>query len=538
MDVFDYIVVGAGSAGCVLARRLSDDPSNRVLLIEAGAANQTLFVSMPAGFARLAGRPEHFWFFPVAQQDGRRKEQHSYGKGLGGSSSVNGMWYLRGQPRDFDAWRDKGLLSWDWRAIAQAYKEIEDYSGEDSIGVRGRGGPLQITQSTYRSEVFDAIVAACDENGIAWTSDINAPSVQAAGRTQYTVDRAGRRASSYVAFLAPLRNRANLSIVTECAAKRIVLGGNRAIAIECERGGETVRFNARRDIVLSAGVYKSPQLLMLSGIGPGAHLAQHGIGVVRDLPAVGQNWSDHQKMGISFDLHDHPGLNREFVGWRLYRNALRYFATGAGPLARVGLPMTALVSSAGEPSDWPDMQLAASPFAMRTVQEMVANPGSPISEKPGITFAGFHLRPKSRGKVELSSADFRDAPRVDPCFWSAAEDQQKALELFQMLRRLAHAPALSRYLGAERQPSAGLQSDAEIIEALRSIADPGLHGVGTCAIGVDPATSVVDDACRVHGIDGLRVVDCSIIPAPLSANTNGPAMAIAQRASALMLHAH
>ncbi|MFM6831037.1 MAG: GMC family oxidoreductase, partial [Novosphingobium sp.] len=398
----------------------------------------------------------------------------------------------------------------------------------------GRGGELQITPSDYASPVFDALAAAFGDAGMPWVSDITAPGITGAGRSQYTVDRRGKRASAYEAFVKPIKSRPNLKIFTQTRVKRVTIADGRATGVVCERDGQELTLAASGEVVMSAGVYGSPQLLQLSGIGGSTALQALGIDVLADLPAVGRNLADHQKFGLSFDLPGHPGTNREFIGWRLYRNAMRYFLTGTGPLARVGMPITGLISSEGNP-EWPDLQVAAAPFAMRTVNEMAATPGSPITAKPGLTFSGYHLRPRSRGSVTLTSADYRDAPLIDMAMWSDQYDQQKALDLFRLFRKIAADPALAGLIGAERMPGAEVEDEAAILSDLAKMVEAGLHGTGTCAMGNDLRTSVTDERTRVHGIGGLRVVDCSIMPTPVSGNTNGPAMAVAERAAELIL---
>jgi choline dehydrogenase len=528
---YDYIIVGAGSAGCVLADRLSADGTKSVLLLEAGGANDSYLVSMPRGMAKIWMNPRYYWNFPVAPQQGRPAgESWFYGKGLGGSSAVNGTWYYRGQPRDYDSW---GCEGWNWAEIERCYGAFENYVGANPAPGRGKGGPLEVMASTDASPLTAALMAAGAEYGLPRLDDVNTPGQSGIGLSQMTVDRRGNRVSAASAFLRPAKARPNLTIRTHALVKRVIIVDGRATGVLVDLNGQEELITGG-ETILAAGVLTSPKLLQLSGIGPADLLARHAIPCLIDNPAVGANMSEHMMISLSYRLHRAAGHNREFRGWRLYANALRYFLTGKGLMARLVPDVSAMIPVLTD-ADWPDVQLGIAPFSMETSSDEKPEAGRGTTERePGISLVAFYLRPHSRGRVEIRSADPAQTPQVDAQWLADPRDREAALAMVKAVRRFARLPALTPYIGEETVPGAAVETDEQILEALWWMLSTGLHGTGTCRMGEAGANSVVDARLRVHGVSGLRVVDCSVMPTPISGNTNGPAMALAWRAAELI----
>jgi choline dehydrogenase-like flavoprotein len=527
LDSFDYVVVGAGSAGCVIANRLSADPRIRVLLLEAGADDSHPYVGIPKGIAKLRLHPALSWCLPVEPELGR-SEVWPRGKMIGGTSSLNGMFYVRGQPQDYDDWERLGNQGWGWKHMAECFKSLEDHElGADDL--RGVGGPLHISLP-YRSPsnpLDEAIIEAGAQMGLPRRADLNGLDQLGVGYYPLTVWR-GRRWSSANAFLDPARRRPNLTVLTGAHVDRILVESRRAIGIACRVRGTPRRFFARRDVILCAGTLKSPQLLQLSGIGPAALLESAGISVVHDNPAVGANMREHLSMTVIHELRGVRGENCEYRGAHLAKNVMRYYAFHDGPLSTSTFSIGGFAKT-GLEGDRPDIQWFMAPLSWDTSSAKSVVSRVKTAKEPGITCFAYFLHPESRGTVTIRSAD-PDAPPIIRPNWLATEnDRRAAVAVAHFMRGLMSQPALAPYLGRELTPGAGVRTDEELLQCYAKFGSTANHAVGTCAMG-----SVVDDHLRVLGIEGLRVADISVIPQAMSGNTNAPAIAIGWRLAAIM----
>ena len=532
--VFDYIIVGAGSAGCVLAHRLSADPSIRVLLLEAGPRDWHPFVHMPAGLAKLVGKKGVNWDYSTAPEpnlDGRML-WWPRGKVLGGSSSINAMCYIRGDSRDYDEWAALGAEGWHWESVLPYFKRAEGNSrGGDAF--HGAEGPLGVSDHRYRNPLSTVFVEAARQAGFPVNADFNGAVQEGFGFYQ-TTTRDGSRCSSATAYLDPIRgHRKNLKIVTGALARKVLFEGGRASGVLYTVGGAAYAEGASREVILCGGAINSPQLLMLSGIGPSGHLRQHGIEVKVDLPGVGGNLQDHldvctmQRSTQAVTYDDSDSLVNEAL------IALDYYLRKQGP-------GTSNIAESGGflRSDLAEDERADLQFHF--VPAQLDDHGRNRLPGHGYTVHACFLRPKSRGRLYLASADADTKPRIEANYLGDPDgfDRRVMRECVRLSRRILAQHAFAPYRGEERFPGAGVQDDEAIDAFVRRKAESIYHPVGTCAMGRDgDPVAVVDPALRVRGVDGLRVVDASVMPRLIGGNTNAPTIMIAERAADLILAA-
>lgn len=526
-EAFDYIIVGGGTAGCVLANRLTASGKYTVLLLEAGKAARSLWVEIPAGFSKLLTNPDFNWRFQTEPEEatGNRVISVPRGKGLGGSTLINGMIYVRGQPQDYDGWAQQGCRGWSFEEVLPYFRKLEDYDGPAS-SLRGRGGPLPVTEVKERPRIAEAFISAAENAGYERSADYNGDRQDGFGYYQVN-QRRGRRVSAAAAYLQPALSRPNLEVRTNAHVTRILLENGRATGVELRLGSSSVEVHARREVILTAGAAQTPQLLELSGIGDPRILQPLGIEVRHFLPGVGANYIDHFCTRMNWRVKLPVTLNEQTRGLKLGFAVARYFATRSGILTLgTGLVHGFVRTRPG--LDGPDVQY----FFMHASYANAAE--RKLDRLPGMTIGVTQLRPESRGTIHSKSPDPFAPPAIRPNFLATEEDRRVIVDGMKVARRIVEEAPLDAFRDREMSPGAECRTDEDWLDFARRDGQTIYHICGTCRMGVDEG-AVTDPALRVHGIEGLRIADASIMPTMVSGNTQAAVFMIAEKAADLIL---
>ncbi len=521
----DFIVVGAGSAGCAVAARLSEDPATRVLLLEAGGEDRNRWIHIPLGFGKTFADPSVNWCYETEPDPGAgdRRVFWPRGKVLGGSSSINGMVYIRGQAEDFDHWRQLGNSGWSFEDVLPYFRRSEHQTrGADSF--HGTGGPLCVSD-VARHPICEAFIRSAIELGFPRNDDFNGASQDGVGYHQ-TTTRNGRRCSTAVGYLRPAMQRTNLRVVTGALTEKILVESRRATGVAFRRDGQLCTATARREVILCGGAVNSPQLLMLSGIGPEQHIREFGVPVVHHLPGVGQNLQDHYSAPIKLRCKLPVTVNDVMLSnAKKLKAGLEYYMFHRGPLSMISSPAALFARTRPELAS-SDIKISISPFSAERPQDG-------LHRFSGFTSIAYQLRPESRGEIKLKSPDAYDAPAVHPNYLATETDQRTIVAGLRLIRRILVHPHMQHFIEAEFQPGPAVESDADLLDYARRRGGTVYHPTSTCKMGSDPM-AVVDAELRVHGIEGLRVADASVMPTVVSGNTNAATIMIGEKVADML----